>query len=1004
MANTDSDVEPYREGVVIDEMRIYDSNYKEYSDIGDYINSLCRVGLVIVHLNIGSLRKNWDLLLSALDDKNSIDIIVLTEINIAEHENQLYKMEGYDVIFYNRCRRDRDKKRGGGICVYIKDNIVCDNVESSCNPNSGHEMIQFCLTVNDRKIEIFAIYRPPDENAIKYVDEMDKILADISNDTEVIIIGDMNIDLCGMQTPTISRYTNMMAGSGMENCIFGYTRVCMRDNVVVKSSIDHIHVRSCKERYSAVIQLHISDHYMVALGLVMDKDKNVNGEMYGHREVLDEKYIKNKLNNLRFDDVSCCGELGLNSETDIVYNYIRQTIDEIYKQAKISGRDKRNSKRDSKSWMTGPLLKKIKDRDIAFKKWKSNITNELYRSQYKQIRNKVNTDILKQKNEYISMEIDKVKGCIKKTWNKINEIIGRKGRENICDKIEKHLLKKHCDWSTVLNFFADEFTKGVSDILHKCDIKMESVNNTYVNYSMFLPKLNISSLKSIINDLKADKSPGIDNIRVKDVKNFNDSFMITLVNMINFSIRDGIIPDMLKIAITRPIFKSGKPTILKNYRPIAILPTIEKIMEKYISQHLNRYLFQNSLINRYQHGFQAGKSTTTLLNDFTDLINSKLNTNKAVIVLYIDYSKAFDTIDHRVLLGELNKIGIRGNLLNWFENYLNNRKLIVKVGDHSSGMRDVDHGVPQGSILGPILFTIYVNQIFSCVKDSYIFMYADDIALISAHQSQDLATEMIQKDFNRILAWSHDNGLVVNAEKTKVMCISTSKRATDEILIKSHNNNCLHGKRFMAGNCDCTKIKEVNTFRYLGLTIDNRFLWDVHVETVCMRLRACAPQMYKLQYYVSYDVLMSIYNALVFSIIRYGIICYGNSAFVYTNKIESIHKRIIKIMLNRKKILRDDSVHTVYKRTGILTVNNLFKYTVLVHNYYNAEYRTMMENLHNVRNNRMIVPRTINNYGERQFKVLVPKLFNMIPENMWSMGKIGVVKKRIKKWFLDHMQ
>lgn len=281
---------------------------------------------------------------------------------------------------------------------------------------------------------------------------------------------------------------------------------------------------------------------------------------------------------------------------------------------------------------------------------------------------------------------------------------------------------------------------------------------------------------------------------------------------------------------------------------------------------------------------------------------------------------------------------------------------------------------------------------------------ADDIALISAHQSQDLATEMIQKDFNRILAWSHDNGLVVNAEKTKVMCISTSKRATDEILIKSHNNNCLHGKRFMAGNCDCTKIKEVNTFRYLGLTIDNRFLWDVHVETVCMRLRACAPQMYKLQYYVSYDVLMSIYNALVFSIIRYGIICYGNSAFVYTNKIESIHKRIIKIMLNRKKILRDDSVHTVYKRTGILTVNNLFKYTVLVHNYYNAEYRTMMENLHNVRNNRMIVPRTINNYGERQFKVLVPKLFNMIPENMWSMGKIGVVKKRIKKWFLDHMQ
>lgn len=318
---------------------------------------------------------------------------------------------------------------------------------------------------------------------------------------------------------------------------------------------------------------------------------------------------------------------------------------------------------------------------------------------------------------------------------------------------------------------------------------------------------------------------------------------------------------------------------------------MDKILEKYVLKHLNRYLEAHSLINNHQFGFQKGKSTSILLSDFTELVRNKLNSNKIVLVLFIDYKKAFDTIDHDKLIECLDKIGVRGKMNKWFRNYLKDRKIIVKLNDQDSKEKDLNYGVPQGSVLGPVLYSIYVNTLFSCAKLCHMYMYADDTALLSVHHSIDTATNNLQEEYNRILKWSHDNGLRINISKTKVLCIATSKRKVHKIGIKSHLDNCLHVGAYRTGNCSCPLIEEVKTFKYLGLIIDNRFLWDSHIESLCKRLRGCLAQFYRLRLFLGYDTLKIVYYALVYSTIHYGILCYGNTSAVHVQKVEAVHKK-----------------------------------------------------------------------------------------------------------------
>ena len=255
-------------------------------------------------------------------------------------------------------------------------------------------------------------------------------------------------------------------------------------------------------------------------------------------------------------------------------------------------------------------------------------------------------------------------------------------------------------------------------------------------------------IKKIISELDDSKQPGLDGIRARDLKLLKDKISKIITKLVNISLVTGQVPNNLKISIVRPVNKKGDHLLLSNYRPIAIMCVIEKIIERCIYLKLTNYLQQHGIINKFQYGFQKNKSTSDLLSLFSNYVNSKLNDNHHIVALFVDFSKAFDTINHEKLIIALENAGVRGPMLTWFCNDLLNRHYLVKVGFNYSFKMPYNHGVPQGSILGPVLYLIYVNSMIENLKKCQSYMYADDTVLMSSHKDIVVAERRLLNDFN----------------------------------------------------------------------------------------------------------------------------------------------------------------------------------------------------------------------------------------------------------------
>lgn len=814
---------------------VHKTNFKIYENLDGYVKYIRQKNQtfsIIAHLNIRSMRKNWDELKEVMLKENDIDVMVLTEINIKEQENIVYSMEGYKSVIYNR----ENKTRGGGIGIYIKEGIEFSNILMGYSVEGMFEYVQICLELDNNFINIISIYRPPDGEINAFVKEIEKRLVEFKEKSNVLYIGDINIDLNDLNGIKVNNYKNVLAQNGLENCIFANTREVMRDNKLTVSCIDHIFERYQAEVHSAVIQIQLSDHYMVAISF---KAPNQKGKIKKSKIMYNENNLRKEVLQLEWDSVK------ENTDAMEIYEQLCSKFNMVYER-NMESKCKPEKIRINKSWVTKEIIEKIRIRDKAYRKWKSTPTNVNYKDEYRMIRNKVNKDIKLQKNKYQTNRIDNYKDNINKMWREINYIVGRTTPGNIDDLINT-FLGNIFKTEQILEAFVDEFSKGIERVIHICPLLLlhdeEEIDKRNIsNVSIFMPNIKETDVESIIVNMKTKKAPGIDSIRVQDLKLCKNKIVPVLVKLINVSIRDGVLPEKLKTSIIRPIYKGGTHSDYRNYRPIAILSSIEKIMEKYITNKLNKYLEKHKIINEDQHGFQKGKSTVTLLKNFTDYVNSNLNTNKVIITIFIDLKKAFDTINHTILIKRLKNIGIRGKILEWFKNYLKQRTMLVRINGKDSVTRVINRGIPQGSILGPVLYTIYVNQVFDYMEYCKMYMYADDTAMTVVHNDINVAMKFMQKDFNTFQLWIHDNELVINEKKTKIMCTKTpKKKRMVDINIQCHSHTCLHNGAYR-DTCKCPFLEEVDNIKYLGIQLDNKFSWDAHVGIVVKKTKSmCSP-------------------------------------------------------------------------------------------------------------------------------------------------------------------
>lgn len=334
------------------------------------------------------------------------------------------------------------------------------------------------------------------------------------------------------------------------------------------------------------------------------------------------------------------------------------------------------------------------------------------------------------------------------------------------------------------------------------------------------------------------------------------------------------------------------------------------MLEEILVRRLNSFLQKYKIINPNQFGFQKGKNINKLLGNFANHINTCLGENLHCLALFIDFSKAFDTLSHSNLLVILERNGIRGNALLWFKNYLELRTYRVKIGQALSNEINSYNGVPQGSKLGPILYLIYANEMLNILKNCSTFAYADDTAKVVSGKNINVAIVNMQMQLNEIAKWCHDNGLVINASKTKLMHIKPSHLSYTQINIKFHDYQCLHKTQITQNSDLCTTtIEVVKAYKYLGVYVDENFKWLTHIQHLSKKLRSAAYSLYHLSNCATFDVLRQAYFSLVESYLRHGITAWGSST--YCRSLQQTQNQILKILL-RNKNRRQQQPETVY--------------------------------------------------------------------------------------------
>jgi hypothetical protein len=405
--------------------------------------------------------------------------------------------------------------------------------------------------------------------------------------------------------------------------------------------------------------------------------------------------------------------------------------------------------------------------------------------------------------------------------------------------------------------------------------------NSFVNDNLSNLYLNVTDVYSTLIRVDINKAQGIDGIPTIIYRNLADVVAPSLTMMFNLSIQSGIIPSEWKWANIIPVFKKGDAHSVTNYRPISLLPIIGKILEKCIHTYIYNILLND--ISKQQHGFMRNRSTNTQLVDFYDQVFQNIDNSKQVDIIYLDFSKAFDCIPHSLLIHKLKMFGFSGTLLSWITNYLTDRKQRVLLEGQCSSFVNVKSGVPQGSILGPLLFILYVNDMFAEIENTEVnlALYADDAKLSKVINSR-VDCNLLQDVLRSLIRWSLKWGMNFNLQKCVIMSVH-KRRLT------------LNYDYEMSGHI----LQRVTQFNDLGVIITHDLSWDRHIETCVKKankrigfVKRC------IGFGCSHKVKLLCYISLIRPLLEYNTVTWACNNKKSMCKIESVQRRMTKYILD----------------------------------------------------------------------------------------------------------
>ena len=842
------------------------------------------------HLNVRSLVNKIDLLRLDLP-RSGFDIFTVAETWLnTTVEEKLTTIHGYNFVRLDRQvqRTDGQTKSGGGLGIYSKLNLQVDSsIYEHLNISNKNIELQWLLVSrpHTKSILIGNIYRPPEGNLGESLDIIENALQAITHldKFETLLIGDFNADysIGSATNKIIKQFENATL---LSQLIKDPTRIAKQKKSIIDLAMTNI--KYCTG--SGTLNYNISDHKPIYI--IKKKPRNIkktsifygrtyrNYSMEKLREVISLADTKSILNE---NDPNQCWEK--------ILRIITRAADALCPIIELRIRD------NTPDYLNKELLELQHDRDYFAKK--ADVTGDPGdRFISGCIKRKARTEVRKAKSNFCQRQIELHKKEHKKLWRDIKQIDPESKPEvNNLQDDETGIKIQEADLpESVNNFFVGIGEKLASKYK---DINTEDTHNNNIKLNLAnydLQETNSSDVLERINKLSNYKPSGLDNISNVLMKGAMTILVNEFTYLYNLVINTGIFPDEWKIATVTPIPKINNPKSCSDLRPISILPVPGKIMEQIVHDQMKTFLEDSKYLIYQQFGFRKNKSTTKALARLLDSLLEAVDKGNLTIAVFLDFKKAFDTINHKLLLNKLVRAGLGPKTKALISNYLTNRKQKTKIKNLESSYQTIKTGVPQGSTLGPLLFLIFINDLPSIALEAEFTLFADDAVLIV--QSQDLTevAKVVQKVLDKIYVWCKDNKLTLNTSKTEYVIYGSKLRKAKAPKISLQIGN--------------VQLNEVDHYKYLGTIIDsmlnaNRQLSKLN-RTVAMKMTTFR----RIRYFISEKTAIMLYKSLILPIIDYNDIIYSLLTKHQLEKLQRMQNRALRTVF-RGKILTVDQMH-----------------------------------------------------------------------------------------------
>ena len=649
--------------------------------------------------------------------------------------------------------------------------------------------------------------------------------------------------------------------------------------------------------------------------------------------------------------------------------------------------------------MTASLLTLRKKKDQLFKD-RIKIPSEENISRLKDVNSTYKKNIREAKNQFYREKFEEYSNDIKNTWGLINQVVNKKKHKQSLPTLLFDEFRSYNNIQSIVNGMNDYFVNVGQNLAEKIPdpgVNFEHYLGAPSPQNFIFAHVTEDIILKTLQSMKPKKSCGEDGMSIFLIKHIINHISKPLIHLFNLSFKTGFIPESYKVAKIIPIFKAGEKNVFNNYRPISILSAFSKILEKIAANQIMKYLEKYQLLHTHQYGFRKKHSTTLPVLNLLDKIFKSLNEKdkRFSICIFADLSKAFDTVDKHIQLKKLEFYGFRNTALKWFQSYLTGRQQFISVDGTNSNKADISHGVPQGSVLGPLLFLIYINDLPN-VTSFLTYLYADDTSFLKSSNDLQQLINDCNNELKKAQTWFNANKLSLNVSKTKYMIFRNSKTEINEGICK-----------IKIGNEEIERIGEnckTKSFKFVGIFLDEFLTFEHHVKHVAHRISGSLYALKQAKSVLSTKILKLLYNALVKPHLDYGLIVWGGTKSKSRNNLVKIQKNIIRVVSHSPFNAHTSSL---FGNHDVLKLDDMYLLNVaeFIAKWYQNKLPSSMQNiltpLLNCRSRNLRFEISSFKSLEHLPAVCFPRIWNSFSMETKLEENMSALKKKLHEKFCD---